>query len=516
MDDLIRQALVQLRSMWRFRWWGLGVAWLGFAVAAIVIYAMPDRFESSARVYVDTQSVLRPLMSGLAVQPDVDQQIRILSRTLITRPNVEKLINMADLDHQVINAEQRERLITQVMNDLSIRAGRGDNLFTLAFQDSSPERAQRVVQSLVAMFVESGLGGKRQDTGSARRFLEDQISNYEQKLTAAESRVKDFRLRHLGMLNSSGSDYVQQINQATLQLSQARLELEESVQSLAAYRRQEAQMSEMVPVSDSQFSPALTPELDGRIESLKASLDTLLQRYTESHPDVMGVRRVMADLEVQREQVLAARQAAMSDQPEDRAGQSNPMLQQMQLLIAEAESRVAALRARVSQYEEQLKGLRERAEMVPRLEAEFAQLNRDYEVMQRNYQSLVQRRESANMSVEMDAQSGVAEFRVIEPPSLPHKPSAPNRVLLLVVAGLAALGGGAALTFLIAQLRPTFFDAQGLREITGLPVLGTVTRVDSAAQLARSRYGRLAFAAGVTGYAGVVVAVAIMLKLMQG
>ncbi len=76
----------------------MALAWIVGVVAGLVIYQMPDKYESSARVYVDTQLVLRPLMAGLAVQPNIDQQIAMLSRTLISRPNVEKLINMADLD----------------------------------------------------------------------------------------------------------------------------------------------------------------------------------------------------------------------------------------------------------------------------------------------------------------------------------------------------------------------------------------------------------------------------------
>src|SRR5688572_27248848 len=99
MDNLVREALAILRGMWHWRWLGLAVAWVVGVVAAVVIMRMPNEYEASARIFVDTQSVLKPLMSGLAVQPNVDYQVSILSRTLINRPNVEKLARMADLDH---------------------------------------------------------------------------------------------------------------------------------------------------------------------------------------------------------------------------------------------------------------------------------------------------------------------------------------------------------------------------------------------------------------------------------
>ncbi len=137
-------------------------------------------------------------MAGLAVQPNIDQQIAMLSRTLISRPNVEKLITMADLDLGVERAEQREALITRLSSGPAhpVRSTATTSSRCLT-PTPEPERAQRVVQSLLSLFVESGLGSKRQDADAARRFIEEQIRSYEQKLTEAENRVKEFRLRNM-------------------------------------------------------------------------------------------------------------------------------------------------------------------------------------------------------------------------------------------------------------------------------------------------------------------------------
>src|SRR5437867_4201180 len=98
MDDLIRRLVAYARGAWRFRWWGLLAAWIAGVAGAVVVYVLPDKYEANARIYVDTQSVLAPLMSGLTVPSDINQQVTMLSKTLISRPNVEKLIRMADLD----------------------------------------------------------------------------------------------------------------------------------------------------------------------------------------------------------------------------------------------------------------------------------------------------------------------------------------------------------------------------------------------------------------------------------
>jgi polysaccharide chain length determinant protein (PEP-CTERM system associated) len=173
MDELIRQVVTHARGMWRRRWAGLGVAWLVAVVGAGVLFKMPDKYEASARVYVDTQSILKPLMSGLAVQPNVDQQVGILSRTLISRPNIEKLIRMADLDLQIESPKQREQLIDDLIKTVQIRSSGRENLYTIAYRDTNRNEAKRVVQSLLSIFVESSLGDQRKGSDAARRFIED-------------------------------------------------------------------------------------------------------------------------------------------------------------------------------------------------------------------------------------------------------------------------------------------------------------------------------------------------------
>ena len=120
LDELLRQTRSIVRAAWQRRWIGLAVAWLVGTIAAVMIVRMPDQYEASARIFVDTDSVLKPLMSGLAVQPNVEQRLMILSRTLISRPNVERLVRMADLDHTVKTAEERQQLVDGLMWSLQL------------------------------------------------------------------------------------------------------------------------------------------------------------------------------------------------------------------------------------------------------------------------------------------------------------------------------------------------------------------------------------------------------------
>ena len=209
MDEILRQVTLILRGMWKHRWLGLMVAWIVAAIGVVAVFRIPDKYEASARIYVDTQSILKPLMSGLAIQPNLDQQIMILSRTLISRPNVEKLIRMADLDLNVKSKTGQDALIDQLMSGLTIKSTSRDNLYTLAYSDAQPERAKRVVQSLASIFVESSLGDKRKDTDVAKKFIDDQIQVYQKKRRTSSrnsnSRTWRRRLRTAGIISGASA-----------------------------------------------------------------------------------------------------------------------------------------------------------------------------------------------------------------------------------------------------------------------------------------------------------------------
>ncbi len=315
MDEILQQARYHIRATWKYRHVGMIAAWLIGAIAAGAILRLPDKYEASARIFVDTQSILKPLMAGLTVQPNIDQQVMMLSRTLISRPNVEKLIRMADVDLNIQSKAAQESLIESLTKSLEIKSANRDNLYTLSYRDTDPARAQRVVQSLVSIFVESSLGNKRQDSDSARKFIDEQIRGAEKKLEEAESKLKEFKLRNVELETADGKGAMDRLSDIAGLLQKSRLELREAENSRDALRRQivgdEPVLLPEAPGADASIS---LPEIDGRIDVQKRNLDTLLQKYTEKHPDVIGTRRLIKDLEEQkRQEILARRQFAAAN-----------------------------------------------------------------------------------------------------------------------------------------------------------------------------------------------------------
>lgn len=499
MNNLIFEALRHIRAMGRFLWLGLFTAWSVAVIGAIVVFLIPKKYEASARVFVNTDSILKPLMVGMAVQPDTNQRVALLSKVIISRPNVERLIRDTGMDDKAKTAEQRERLIDDVMKVLSIQgSGARDNIYTLKFLDKNPERARHMIELLVAKFISSS---QQTDTDAAKHFLDEQAATYEKRLQDAENRLKEFKLRNMaGVASGESKDQVAQLATVGAELEEAKLQLREAENSRDALRRslsgESSEAAGMIASLSAAPSQAAA-DLDARIDAVQRNLDSLSQRYTDNHPDVIGTRRTLHDLQEQRKKaapeygktgvVLTAGLAA-----------GNRASEQLKVSLAQAEATVASLRVRVAEYSARNANLREAVRRMPEYEAQLAQLTRDYEMNKKNYESLAARRESANIADDMLSVSGVDDFKLIDPPRVsPNAVSTPKSLMLLATL-LLALATGAGIMFLAKEVRGRFYDCVQLQDTTSLPVLGTVSMVvnDTTRAEQRARSTRLMQTAG--------------------
>lgn len=457
------------------RWLGVAVAWVVAILGAGAVVVMRDRYEASAKVFVDTQTVLKPLMTGLAFQPDIDQQVNMLAKTLISRPNVERLITSPRIGLQNLSDRDREKVIDRYTKDIKVVAAGNANLFAITYKDINPQRAQHVVEELVSLFVTSGIVDKQRDSEQARQFLDDQIKVYEAKLTEAENRVKDFKIKNFGLTGTSDKDFFARMSNATEELNRLRVELQAAEQSRDALRKELAGEDPTIPVEAMGPNVVVqTTETETRLDAQKRLLDDLQRRYTDEHPDVVAVKRTIAQLEQQRKAEADAKTRAGGKL---RPAPTSPVFQRIRIALAEAEAKVASLRGQIAAQQSQLADSRAMATRMPEVEAELAQLNRDYEVVRKNYEQLVTRRESASLGEKIDQTTKVAEFRVVEPPRVSPKPAQPSRLVVALVSMIAALVAGVGSTFGISQLMGTVNDTRQLKEISGRPVLGSVSMV---------------------------------------
>ena len=480
------------RVAWQRRWLALStMAGVGVC-SAIAISMFHDRYQATARVYVNTQTVLKPLMQNLTFQPDIDQQVSMLARTLISRPNVEKLVADPSLQIDGGDALERDRLVSRLMTDIKVVPVGSGNLYDVSYRGTSPDRARRLVAATVGLFVDSGAGDKKRDSQEARSFIDDQIHTYETKLVDAENRLKEFKVRNFGITGVSNQDYFGRVSTLTEEVSKLRVDLSAAEQSRDTYRRELTSENPQLPIDHGSDVGAAPGSIAARIADQRRVLDDLLRRYTDEHPDVVNARRVLAQLEAE-----GVRRKA-EDQALARSGQANsaatsPVYQKLRIAIAESEALVASLRSQLVAKQALLDQVRADAGRQPQAEAELAQLNRDYDVIRKNYDTMVARRESAALGVKLDESSQLAEFKVVEPPRVLSVPVFPSKVNLAVIALLLSIVSGIAATIAADLVWPTFDDRESLRQFTGRPVLGTLSMLTTDAGLARQRTANLRF-----------------------
>lgn len=490
MEELISQLISSLKGIWKYRWYAISVAWLVAGAGWIKVALLPDDYQASARVFVDTQGILKPLLAGMTSVPNIEQQVSIMSRTLLSRPNLERVLRMVDQDINARTPREQQQQLEELSSKLRIN-GKGDDIYTITYNNRDPRMVRDVVQSLLTIFVESSFKGKSGETRKAVQFIDEQIKAYEDKLTAAENSVKEFRLKNNGLLPRQGVDYSGQLMQSSDALNAARLELAEAEQARKAIANQ---VSGDEPILGADLNPAAidNPELDARISALNKNLDVLRMQYTELHPDIIAAKRLVAQLEERKIEESKLKQGS------DPGKNYSPMLQQLKVAQTEAEARVASINARVQEFTLRHQRLLAQATAVPEAETELAQLNRDYQVNKDNYEKLIGRREAAKLSGDLSSTTEMMTFRIIDPPTVPFTPIGPNRLLLYSVTLGAALLMGVAAALLISQVRPTFLSPTELRDRTGFAVLGTVAMNWTDTEQAKRRRGKYLFSAALS------------------
>ncbi|HEX8667727.1 MAG TPA: XrtA system polysaccharide chain length determinant [Allosphingosinicella sp.] len=489
MNGLYEQARIAIHQVWKRRWLALAAAWALCLVGWLAIALIPNSYESRARVFVQMQSLL-PNQIGMNPAERQGDLMRV-KQTLTSTANLEKVVRRTELNLLVGSERDLAAQVEKLRDNIKVVAQQ-DNLFEITATASvsgfsnaqNAKLARAVVQNLLDLFVEENLAGDRDEASQSLTFLEEELRRREQELAQAEQRRVEFEQKFLGLLPGEGS-IGQRMSQTRNELADIDQQLMQAQASLAALRGQ------------LNSTPATLPGVGGgsvngpasaQIAILEAQLSQAAARgWTDSHPDVIAIR---AQIDRLRPQASQERPGA--------GGMPNPSYVSLRSLVAEKEGQVQAASARKAQLMADMNQLTSRQATEPGAAAEQARLNRDYDVLKRQYDSLLEDRERVRLHNDVNSKTDAIKFRVIDPPSAPVVPVAPNRPLLLSLILLAALGGGIAAAFVRGQLQTTFPTQNRLAEATGLPVLGSIGEVETEEVKARARQ-RLVWLGGGAG-----------------
>lgn len=496
--------LQELRGAWRFRRYALGVAWIVCLTGWAVVFVIPDSFEARARVFVDTRTALKPLLQGLAVDQDVDSQLNMVRQALLSRPNLQNVARETDLDLRATTPAQREALVDDLSRRITISmeakrdSQQTDALYNITYTNTVRDKAVQVVSTLLNSFVEDTLGGKRSGAESAQRFLREQIASYEARLSEAETRLADFKKQNVGLVPGDQGDYFKRLQAEMQEVRRVQAALTIATSRRTELDRQLRGETPFVEGANPTGARANSTQSGGdtasRIQETQARLDDLLLRFTDKHPEVIAARETLAELQRRRAEEVAALKRGDAGAASLSGAGANPVYQSIQLALNQADTEVAALRGELNLHQRTVDEFRAVVDTVPEVEAQFARLNRDYDVTKAQYNALLDRLEKSKLSEDAE-ETGSVKFEVIEPPTAKLEPVSPNRPLLLAGVLLAGLGLGAGLAYVLNQLRPVFMSRESLEELTGLPVLGVVSMTWMEKQRAALKMGYLRYAA---------------------
>lgn len=525
MQELIDKIRNELRSAWRFRRYALAVAWGVCLVGWLVVYAIPDRYESRARVNVDTRTALKPLLEGLAVNQDVEAQLNMVRQALLGRAKLEQVAQQVGMDFTAKTPQERDKILTSLSGRIeialeppAIRDPRIPNTFyRITFTDPNQQTALQVVDVLLNSFVEGTMGSERSGTASAQRFLRDQLTQYDRDLAEAEQRLAEFKKKNVGMVPGEEGGYFQRLQfemQEVKRLSSAiaianskRDELQRQLRGETPFTASDS-MTTQRGANGQQGGPQDTAS---RIQETQARLDDMLLRYTDKHPEVIAARETLGQLRTRQKEELAALKRGDAGAAAVAGAFSNPIYQNIQLQLNQVEVELATLRQQLADHKRNEAELRRVVDTVPEVEAEYARLTRDYDVTKAQYNALLERSERAKLSSAAD-KTGIVAFDIVDPPVVSFQPVFPNRPLFLAAVLALGLGAGGAVAYLMHLMKPVFSDTRSLGELTGLPVIGSVTRTWLEKQRAELRMGLLRYSA----MSALLLGLFIVAVLVQG
>jgi polysaccharide chain length determinant protein (PEP-CTERM system associated) len=522
MNAALQMVLDKVRGGSRFFPLAMLAAWLLCLLGWGAVMVLPNKYEASTRVFVDTRTALSPVIQGLAIQEDMNAYLNLARESLVGEARLAKVLAKVDPDVANGAPDDRTRGVEALRRNVEIAlipppgnptqppAGL---VYHISYRDSDRERSLQVVRILLDSFIEETLGVKRQSSETAEQFLTTQIAENENRLRESEERLAEFKRRNLGLMPGVEGDYFTRLQTELDAVRKARTEL-----SVAVSRREEIakQRRGEIPFTfDAAGTPGATAAPAGggattqaMISEAEKRLAALLIKYTDIHPEVIGTREEIAALERRRQEEIEALRRGDPEAIRGSGAVANPVYQSIQLALNAADVHIAELRGAVGQHEQKIAELRAVINSVPEVEAEFARLNRDYEVTRVQYAALVERLKKAQLGQDAEATSTV-RFEIIDPPAAGLRPVAPDRPRFVVAIFLASLALAVALVLLMNALRPVFNSSRELMAKTDLPLLGEVTHIDLDSHRAAARRSYWRLAGGVVGLVGVFAGVLV-------
>jgi succinoglycan biosynthesis transport protein ExoP len=466
---------------------------LGWLAVWSVSWILPSRYRSGTLILVEQPSMPKDYVTP-NVSDDLQSRLQSITQQILSRTRLLRIIDQLNLYATSKGRLNPDELVDRMRKDIEIELVRDAGLkitsFNIYYSSYDPHVAQQVTSELTNLFISENLELRQQKSEDTTKFLESQLETAKQTLAEQEEKVRVYKDQHLGELPTQLASNLQ-----ILTGLQSQLQNEED--GLNADRQQNAYLQSMLEQSralqrtpkSGDGTPVGIPALDQELDKLRAQLADLSSHYTERHPDVRKLKEQIAKTEKMREQALADLKSGATTTPasgnppasvpdglDSRDGAATMQLQGQlkanQIDITSKEHEIAALKAKINDYQGRLN-------QEPVREQQFADLTRGYEQSKANYDDLLKKKNSSQMATSMELLQQGEHFQMIDPPSLPLKPDFPNR---LKFCGIG-LGVGIALGGIVAGglefLDDRLYDEKALKGLLPVAVISEIPPIAS-------------------------------------
>jgi polysaccharide chain length determinant protein (PEP-CTERM system associated) len=503
MNSIYDEVLAALHSIWHRRWLALAVAWGVCVLGWLAVAMVPNSYESTSRIFVQLDDALAEQI-GIGVG-DRKRDIERVRQTLTSAINLEKVVRATRIGEDVNSPKQMEAAVLELAKDIKV-VSEQDNLFQItasshkrSFSDSeNAVLAQDIVQKMIDIFREENLAGGRGEMTETLEFMNQQLATRQKDLETAEQKRSAFEVQH-PELAQGGIGLVQRLEAGRAELRGIDADLAAAQSALAAINGQLAG----TPKTIAGAGP--TGGARGALGQAMAELSSMRSRgLTENHPDVIAARN----------QVNALRSAAQSEGSGGATGMPNPAYSSLESIKAERGANVQALMSRRASIQADLAAMTSSQISNPQVAAEAQRITRDYDVLKQQYDKLVTDREELRLRGQVETERSAVKFQVIDPPTSPRAPVAPNRPVLLAAVLVLGLGAGVGVAFALGQLRNSFATTAKLERSLGLPVLGAISEtVTDAGRLLRRK--RAQYFAGASAALGGLFVLLLAVEFVQ-
>jgi succinoglycan biosynthesis transport protein ExoP len=473
----------------------LMVGWLAVWGAS---WVLPPRYKSSTLILVE-----QPTMPKDYVLPNVaenlQERLQSITQQILSRSRLLHIVDELNLYPKERSRLSPDEIVDRMRKNIDIELVRGaDNrisAFNVYYSANDPAVAQRVTSKLTNLFINENLEVRQQESEGNTKFLEDQLESTKQGLEAQEQRIREFKAQHVGELPSQVSSNLQI-------LSGLQSQLQAESEALNTAKQQRVYLETLLGQYRALKGPSGDPDMpemglqgiNDRLDKLKTELRDLSSTYGDKYPEVRRVKDQIAKTEAQRDQLLAQPQGKDSNAPSEAkkpasvyestatkdpslVPQLQGQLQANQIEIKNREQAIASLTARINDYQARLN-------TEPVREQELTDLTRGYDQSRASYDDLLKKKNDSAMATSMELLQQGERFRIIDPPSLPLKPSFPDRLKFCgigLVVGLA-LGSGVVATVEVMDDRVySELELRKLLPVTVLSELPIIAEPDTGA-----------------------------------